>query len=320
MMPILHIEPLRYPARIRNILLDTGVVDYREVSDREALIATLAEKPYEALFVRLGIPIDAEVMKAAPALQYIVTPTTGLNHIDLETASKRGIQIISLKGESEFLASIQSTSEHTWGLLLSLIRKVPQARESVVRGNWVREPFLGMELNGKTLGILGYGRLGRIVAGYGRAFGMNVLVNDIDPNQLTDLPADLQPVSLEELLKESDVLSLHIPHSEANRNFIGRKELEQTRPGLVLVNTARGEVLDETALLEALQSGHIRAAAVDVLNGDSNWSNETPAAHPLVEYASKNENLIITPHIGGYALESIESTREFVTKKFIQQI
>jgi D-3-phosphoglycerate dehydrogenase len=320
MMPILHIEPLRYPEEVRTLLASKAEVDYVEVADQQALIDALQAKPYRALFVRLGIAIDGAVFAAAPQLQYIVTPTTGLNHIDLEVAKERRVTTISLKGESEFLASIQSTSEHTWGLLLSLIRKTAQANASVQSGEWLREPFLGMELNGKTLSILGYGRLGRIVAGYGRAFGMRVLVNDTDPRQVQHLPEGIEAVNLPTLLQSADVLSLHIPYSAENRNFIAREELSQTKPGTVLLNTARGEVLEEKALLEFLISGHLRGAAIDVLDGDSNWSAAVPEGHPLVEYARTHDNLIITPHIGGYALESIEGTRAFVTKKFLQQI
>ncbi|MCB0704436.1 MAG: hypothetical protein KDC34_03965 [Saprospiraceae bacterium] len=319
-MPVLHIEPLRYPDSTRILLEPVADVDYRELADKAELMATLQQKPYEALFVRLGIPIDREVIAAAPALKFIITPTTGLNHIDLDVADQRQIQVISLKGETAFLEKIQSTSEHTWGLLLSLIRKTAQANESVKKGQWIREPFLGMELNGKTLGILGYGRLGKIVAGYGQAFGMRVLVNDTDPGQLKALPKGQEAVPLDQLLAESEVLSLHIPYSKENYRFIGSKELAQTRSGLVLINTSRGEVLDENALLANLESGHLKGAAIDVLEGDSSWESEVPSNTRLVHYLQENDNLIITPHIGGYALESIEGTRAFVTNKFITSI
>src|SRR6185312_7830256 len=124
------------------------------------------------------------VMDAGKRLRAIVTATTGLDHIDLDEAKRRNIAVLSLRGETEFLESVTATAEHTWALLLALVRKVGPAFDHVRRGDWQRDSFVGRTLSGRTLGIVGYGRLGRMVARYGQAFGMNVLVNDVAPIQL----------------------------------------------------------------------------------------------------------------------------------------
>lgn len=319
-MRILHIEPLRYNAEVKAQLEKVGTVDYADTQTHDELLRLIGSQPYEALFVKLGIPIDKAILDAAPQLKVIVTPTTGLNHIDQEIARERGIIVHSLKGEFEFLANIKSTSEHTWMLLLALIRRLPQAFSDVKQYHWRREPFLGMELNGKTLGVIGYGRLGRIVAEYGKAFTMRVLVYDTDPGQLANLPAGMEAVDLSTLSRESDVVTVHIPFSEENYHFLNEERLSAFKPGVVLVNTSRGEILAEEALLKGLQSGHLRGAAIDVIEGDSSWDHGIPEDHPLLEYAKKYDNLLITPHIGGYALESVEGTRAFVTEKFIHSL
>lgn len=319
-MRILNIEPLRYNSETRTLLNSIGDVDYVDVQTQKELIKLLGQSPYEALFVKLGIAVDPSVLKATPGLKYIVTPTTGLNHIDLEETSKRDIQIISLKGETAFLRQIKSTAEHTWGLLMALIRKIPFAVKDVAAYHWRREPFLASELNGKTLGIIGYGRLGQIVAGYGLAFGMRVLVNDTDPNRYESMPEDIEPVNLDFLLNNSHIISLHISYEPKNYHFLDHAKLAQMHRGAILINTSRGELVDESALVEALQKKHIGGAALDVLEGDSGWELNIPSSNALVEYAKENNNLLITPHIGGYALESIEGTRKFITEKFQKAI
>jgi D-3-phosphoglycerate dehydrogenase len=313
------LEKTCYPPESLLELERRASVDYFDTNRQEDLMAFIRGKDYTAIFTKLGLSMDKSLMQALPRLQYIVTPTTGLNHIDLKTAGERNIEIISLKGEQEFLKEITSTAEHTWALLLSLIRHIPAAKGDVLQGNWRREPFLASELYGKTLGIIGYGRLGKIVARYGLAFGMKVLANDTDPAAFDGLNG-VHPVPLDELLKNSDVISLHIPYTENNRQFFNGEKLEKTKPGSVLVNTSRGEVADEAALLEYLSKGHLAGVATDVLEGDSIWENTIPPRHPLIAYATNHENLLITPHTGGYGRESIERTRRFISGKFIASI
>jgi D-3-phosphoglycerate dehydrogenase len=260
------------------------------------------------------------VLDASSKLAFVVTPTTGLDHIDLEHAKRRGIEVISLRGESAFLEDVHSTAEHAFALLLALARKVPAAHEDVASGRWRREPFIGFELHGKRLGVLGAGRLGRKVAGYGLAFGMEARAHDTDASQVARAPAGTKAVSLDELLSTSDVLSIHLPLNETTRGFVNAERLARMKSGALLVNTARGEIVDERALLAALENRHLAGAALDVLAGDAVW-NDTgqPPAHPLIAYARAHDNLVLTPHIGGYALDSILKTRRFVAQRFAER-
>ncbi|MBX2926537.1 MAG: hypothetical protein KF852_01770 [Saprospiraceae bacterium] len=319
-MKILHTEPECYDKASLQLLESLGEVNYHNIQSKKQLLKLLDAQPYEALFIKLGIAIEKEVVQAAETLKFIITPTTGLDHIDLRETGERNIQVISLRGETEFLNTIHSTAEHTWGLLLALIRRIPYAFDSVQKGNWTRTPFLASELGGKVLGIIGYGRLGKIVAGYGAAFRMKVFVADNDEKQLKSLPPDIIAVSLEQLLQESDVISIHIPSIPPNYHFLNRERIALLKKGAILVNTSRGEVIEEKALLQALESNDLFGAALDVLEGDSSWEHTTPEAHPLLCYARQHDNLLITPHSGGYGQDSIYATRAFITRKFLKAI
>jgi D-3-phosphoglycerate dehydrogenase len=250
-------------------------------------------------------------MAAAPRLKTIVTPTTGLNHIDLNEAHRRGITVLSLQGETEFLNDIRATAEHTVGLMLSLLRRVPSAVGDVQKGNWDRDLFKGHELFAKTIGIIGYGRLGRIVAKYLRAFDARILVSDPHFDQAT-LDPGISAVGLDDLLQESNIVSLHVSLSDRTRSFFGKEQFSKMKPGGWFVNTARGELIDEMALLDALRSGQLAGAALDVLCGEHQNVMEN---HPLVAYVREHDNLLITPHIGGCTLESMEKTEMFMAKK-----
>jgi D-3-phosphoglycerate dehydrogenase len=315
---ILNVEPARHDADARAVLEAIGPVDYIECGSRAELLATIAGKPYMALVARLGIDVDRELIAAAPALRWIVTPTTGLDHIDLSAASKRGIEVISLRGETAFLDSIRSTAEHTWALLLALVRHIPAAHADVLAGHWRRDPFLCEELAGKTLGIVGMGRLGRMVAGYGLAFGMRVTAFDASASQLERAPEGTEGVELDTLLACSECVSIHL--TPATERFFDAERMARMRRDACLINTARGEIVDERALLEALSNGAIAGAAIDVISGDSRWAGEVPDSHPLVAFARTHPNLIISPHIGGYGRQSITATRRFVAEKLASRM
>ena len=266
---------------------------------------------YEMLVVRLGLQVDREVIAAGKSLQAIATATTGVDHIHLDAARQRGIAVISLQGERAFLDQVYATAEHTFALLLSLLRRIPSAFEAVKDYEWRRDVFRGGELNGKSLGIIGCGRLGRMVARYGAAFGMQVLV--FDPYQ-SDLPNKVERcTSLYQLLAASDIVSLHVPLNQETRGMISAAEFAAMRPGALLLNTARGAVLDEQALLSALETGWLGGAALDVLDREHSLASHRD--HPLIEYARTHENLIITPHIAGATQESIEKADLFLADK-----
>jgi D-3-phosphoglycerate dehydrogenase len=270
-----------------------------------------AVQGYELLVVRLGLRVDEAVLSAGGALVAIGTPTTGLDHIDQEAAGRRNISILSLKGERAFLDQVYATAEHTFALLLSLVRRLPAAFEAVKGYEWRRDLYRGRELNGKSLGILGCGRLGTMAARYGVGFGMHVLA--YDPYQPELPPGVERCASLEELLRRSDILSLHVPLNEETRGMLGAAQFTFLHPGALLVNTARGGVLDEAALLEALESGRLGGAALDVLCDEHRLA--AGENNPLIEYARTHDNLILTPHIGGATQESVEKADLFLANK-----
>ncbi|MCH8147593.1 MAG: hypothetical protein IH987_06295 [Planctomycetes bacterium] len=198
------------------------------------------------------------------------------------------------------LNEITSTAEMAWTLLLAVVRWLPWAFESVKLGRWEAAPYRGHQLSGKTLGVLGYGRLGRFVAEYGQAFRMAVLLCDHKPQ--SDLPPGVKQVGFEDLLRSSDVVSIHIHLTEENRNIFDRRALQMMKPGAVLINTSRGAIIDEGALLDALRDGPLAAAGVDVICGEN---RADIGNHPLVRYARSHDNLMISPHIGGVTFEPV---------------
>ena len=278
-------------------------------ANRQQLIAAISN--FEVLWVRLRNMIDKEIMDHAPKLTTIATNTTGLNHVDLDEAAKRKIAVVSLKGEYEFLSDIRATAEHTIGLALALLRKIPAAHNHASAGGWDRYPFKGHELYEQTAGIIGYGRLGKIVAGYFKAFGMKVLV--CDPN-VADTPDDVLKVQLDELVRQSDVISLHVDYRPENNQMIDKSVFDHVKQGAVFINTARGELVNESDLLAALNSGRLAGAALDVVASEHTNSDVRAA---LVQYTSGNDNLILTPHIGGNTFESHFKTEEFLAQKLL---
>ncbi|MCX6983298.1 MAG: hydroxyacid dehydrogenase [Lentisphaerae bacterium] len=271
-------------------------------------------RDFDACLTSLKIVLDKEILGEAVNLKVIATASTGTDHIDVEYAKKRGIEIISLKNDIKFLGGITSTAELAWGLLLAVVRKIPWSFDAAKEGIWARDLFRGNQLSGKTLGIIGYGRLGRIVAQYGGAFRMNVIacdVKDVSPE------AHVKMVSMDDLLKASDVISIHLHLTPENRGLVNEDSFSKMKPGAILINTSRGAIVDEKAFLDALEKGRLSAAGVDVINGE--WS-EKLREHPLVRYANTHENLVITPHLGGVTFEAQKATIEFTVLKLKESI
>ncbi len=308
MIRILNAEPDNYNPEAKQILTSMGELVERRLSQVD-LRKSIAD--FDVLIVRLGLEVNREIIDSRHRLRAIVTATTGLDHIDVAYAEQRAISVLSLKGETEFLRSIPATAEHTWALLLALVRCIPQAFASVCRGEWNRDAFKGHDLSGKRLGIVGLGRVGEKVARYGLAFGMQVAAFGL---HRSEWPADVHRCStLENLLPCSDVLSLHVPLEDQTRDMIGARELALLPRRAVLVNTSRGEVLDEGALLECLRQKHLAGVALDVLEGEQDEVRRR--SNPLLAYAAQNSNLLITPHIGGATVESMARTEIFMAQK-----
>lgn len=305
---ILNVEPEGYCAQARAILEEIGQVTEAPLSRAEMLVQLPA---YDVLIVRLAHQVDRAVLDAGARLKAVVSATTGLDHIDPEYAASKGIAVLSLRGETAFLDTVRATAEHTWALLLAVLRRIPQAAASVCTGHWDRDLFRGNELSGKRLGIVGLGRVGCKVARYGLAFGMDVAAYSMQAEPWVDGVARMP--SLPALLARSDVLSIHVSLNDETEGLIGARELDLLPQGAVLINTARGRIVDEAALVEALETGRLAAAALDVV--DQEREAEARNAGPLLAYARRHDNLLITPHIAGATHESMASTEVFMARK-----
>ena len=306
---ILNSECKRFSKREINEIEKLGLVTHVN-ADRRYLLQNIEN--YDVLLIALGNTIDSEILKLATNLKYIVTPTTGHNHIDCDYAEQKGIEIVSLRGETKFLENITATAELTWGLLLSLIRHIPQAHQDVLSGGWSRDKYYGNELRGKVLGILGYGRLGKMVARYGQAFGMSVLVYDknVSPDAV-----NVEFLELDEILARADIVTVHLPLNQSTNGILGSKFFQNIKEGAFFLNTARGEILDDESLIAALKEGRVAAAAMDVLPDEVSLHEDWLKNSKLAIYARDNKNLIITPHIGGVTYESVEQTNAFIIQK-----
>jgi D-3-phosphoglycerate dehydrogenase len=265
----------------------------------------------EALMVRLGCNIGEPLIARAPKLRYILTATTGLDHIDLDAARRASVRVISLRDCQHAIMDVSATAEHTFGLMLALLRGTPAASAHVLAGGWDRDKFWGSQLKGKCLGIVGHGRIGAMVAAYADAFGMTVVANDIRPERVA---APAKSVSLDELLGMADVVSLHVTATPENRHVIDLNAIARLRPGAVFINTARGSLVDEATLAEAVEAGRLLGVAVDVLEGEEHGGT---SRSPLLAAAQAGFNVLITPHIGGATREAIARTEIVLVQQFL---
>lgn len=308
-------EPKGYSPKAISILSGIGEVKtWDEAKDSPGLSARVA-----VLAIKLGLKISKEMLDQLPALKIIGTSTTGLNHIDMAEVERRGIAIASLRGETDFLRTIFPTGEETVGLMIMLMRNLHLGYRGILAEEWWKERSYGHELAGKTLGVIGFGRLGSIVTRYATALGMKVLASDPNVSAADIASGGAVKVSQEDLLKNADVVSLHVLHTPELNNMIGRNEFRMMKPTAYYINTARGELNDEAALLEALEEKWIAGAALDTL------ANEDPTGaflkgHPLVAYAKDHPNLIIVPHLGGATFESMAKTEDFIAEKIVRML
>ena len=311
---LLIVEPDRYPERAKEILQQAGTLSFFEGGD---LKQTLSDA--HGLIVRLKYFWRKDLLDHAPRLKVIATATTGLDHIDLNYAASRGITVLSLKGETEFLKTVTATAEHTWGLLLALIRHIPQAHQSVINRKWERDRFFGTELQGRTLAIVGLGRIGQMVARYGLAFRMKVIA--YDHSQTDWIEGVERAASLTRLLLKADVLSVHVPLTRENEKLIGPAEFAALKTGAILLNTSRGAIVDEDSLLAALINGRLAGAALDVIQDE--YASNSPVRNQIINYAATHSNLLLTPHIGGATHDSLERVEIFMAEKlrrFLQSL
>lgn len=282
-------------------------------AEREVVLPALAD--IDAYLASASVRIDAEFLDHAPKLRVIGSPSTGTDHMDLAEIDRRGITRFDIAKEFDLINSFSATAELGFGLLLSLNRGIVPGQAQAKQGIWARERFTGFQLLGKTLGILGLGRLGKISARIGKGFGMNVIAHDT-----ADVRVDgVEMVGFEELLRRADVLTIHIHLRPETDGLIGRDAFALMKPNALLINTARGRIVDEAALLEALENKTIAGAGLDVVDGE--WlSQEELHDHPLIAYSRDHDNLLIVPHIGGATTESIYGARVFMARKLADHL
>jgi D-3-phosphoglycerate dehydrogenase len=265
----------------------------------EELIAAIPE--YDALIVRSETKVTRKVLEAGRRLQAVGRAGVGVDNIDVEAATQLGVVVVNAASSNTIAAA-----EHTIALMLALARHIPQAHASLEAGKWDRRRFIGTELRGKTLGIIGLGRIGTEVARRATAFGMNLIGHDpfIALEHARNIGVELMP--LEDLLAHCDILSVHAPLTSSTQHLIGAAEMAKMRRGAFIVNCARGGLVDEDALYEALQSGQVGGAALDV------FAEEPPGAKPLFQHP----NVVATPHLGASTAEAQTS----VAREVVQQL
>lgn len=262
------------------LLKDFDLVYAGKTPDEESLIRLCREHRPVALIVRYG-RVSARIISESPELKVIAKHGVGIDTIDVEAAAQRGIAVKPATG-----ANAAAVAEHTWALILACAKSVPYLNHRMQQGHWDKPTHKSIELAGRTLGLVGLGAIGERVAQIGIAFGMHVVAHD--PFRQTP-PAGVRLCTLNDLVAAADVVSLHCPLTPENRNLFGREMLSRMRDGAILVNTARGGLIDENALIDALRAGKIRASL------DCFAQEPVTGAHAL----GAMKNVICTPHIGG---------------------
>lgn len=260
---------------------------------RDELLAALRDA--DGLIVRSETRVDRDLLAHAPRVRVVGRAGVGVDAIDVDAATEAGIVVVNTPAANTIAAT-----EQTFALMLALVRNVAAANASIREGRWERTPFIGTELFGKTLGIVGLGRIGGGVASRARAFGMHVLAHDpfIPESRAEALGAELVPI--ESMLERADIVTLHVPLTPQTRGMIAAAELKRMKPGAVLINCARGGVIDEEALLAALDAETIRAAAIDVV------AKEPPTADSAGAKLHRHPRVLATPHLGGSTREALE--------------
>ena len=292
-------------------LHEDGVAAIRKLAEvdvvtglsREELIERISE--YDVLVVRGATKVTKDVIEAGKNLKLVVRAGVGIDNIDVKAAEEKGVKVANTPK-----APSTAVSELTIGLMLSFARNIPRADASMKRGDWDKKALKGTELSGKTLGIIGTGHIGQDVGTRAKALEMNILLHDILEREDYAKNIGAKYVDIETLLRESDYVSLHLPLTDKTRNMISKKEFGMMKPTAVLVNAARGGVVDEKALVEALKKGEIAGACLDV------FEQEPYGKGPLAELP----NVVLTPHIGAQSKEAQRAAALMVAERIKEEM
>jgi D-3-phosphoglycerate dehydrogenase len=279
---------------------------YEPDIDKDALKTLLKVSGADYIFTnpnKQNYMLDGDLLQFGQ-LKAICTASTGTNHIDVKYCEEKEIEIISITKDYQVINAITSTAEHTLALMLSLIRKIPTSFHSVRDGNWDWEPYVGRQMNSLTIGIIGYGRLGKLMAKYCDALGMEVLLHD--PYVFSfggNIERNKQPVELDELLERSDVISLHVHVTDETREMINKNTISKMVKRPYLINTSRGEIVNEDDIIDALRSEDLQGYATDVIRDEF---GDIKNSKLVDESITPQNKIIITPHIAGMTKEAQE--------------
>ena len=309
-MNILCITPIKHLEGVYEKLLGCGEVIYEPDIDRDTLKIMLDVFKPEYLFTnpnKQNFLLDGDILKNGK-LKVINTVSTGLNHIDIDYCKEHNIEVWSLKDDYELINDLPSTSELAFGLMMSLLRNIPKSFHSVRDGNWDYEPYVGHQIKGKTIGVIGYGRLGKIMCKLFDGWGVKLLATDPYERIIT-----ARGVPLDELLEKSDVVFLHTHVTDETRGMVDDEFLSQMKQGSYLVNTARGELVDEGSIIKSIEQGHLKGYGTDVIKDEFGDIQNSK----LVEFSiNPNSNVVITPHIGGMTIEGQTKAYTWAIRKF----
>ena len=287
----------------QSILRESATVDDKSGISADELLKAVPE--YDALIVRGRTKVTASVMDAASSLKVIGRAGVGVDNIDLDAAKKHNITVVNAP-----MSTSLAVAELTFGLLLAVAREIPRADAGMKQDNWLKKELTGVELNGKTLGVIGYGRIGAEVGKRAAAFGMNVVAYDPLVSEEEMQKRGAEPVSIQDLYAWSDFISLHLPLSVQTRDMIGPLAFSQMKDGVRIVCAARGGIIDESALVTALNSGKVAGAGLDVFGQEPPGLTEA-VSHPKV---------IATPHIGAQTVEAQVRASEDIANEVLSAL
>ena len=289
-MRILCLTPINHLNKVYNYLNSFGRVDYLPDSPTNIIRDMVSTLNYDVIFCnpnKQNYMLDEYILKHFNGT--ILTASTGLNHINTNYCKQRNIKVLSHKNDMRFLNDLPSTAELAFGLMSSIVRNIPSSFDDVKKGNWDYDMHMGHQLRGKIIGLIGYGRLGKMMETYCNAFGMTVKIHD--PYEGYD--------DLDLVLKESDIISLHVHANDETKHMINKKVLGKLKNNSYIVNTSRGEIVNEKDIVEALRSGKLKGYATDVIEDEYGDRQNSP----ILKGVKEGLNIIVTPHVGGMTWE-----------------
>lgn len=284
----------------KDLINQVGVAVDKKGIDAAQLLQEVGE--YDGMIVRGRTKVTKEVFEAAKKLKVVGRAGVGVDNIDLEAAKEHGVTVVNCP-----VATSEAVAEHAVALLFALSREIPRADAAMKAGDWAKKSLMGLELKGKTLGIIGFGRIGRLVSKYAHAMGMNIVVYELiwDPEFVRQQNAT--QMSLDEVLEQADFITLHLPLTPETKHLLNEDSFAKMKDGIYIVDASRGGVINQAALLRALESGKVAGAAIDV------YEKEPPVEWDLV----KHRKVIATPHIGGQTIEAQTRAAEDISSEVI---